>query len=120
MVTAALQYYVFNALRLTIDVRNICVFLAPLFSSFTTIMTYLLTAEVMVPFHLIYLSDLFPSIYWHNPGRYRFIINHITPEWKNLFTHCFHTLLCDSLSTLLRKNRSDDRGEGLSHLIVGF
>jgi hypothetical protein len=31
-------------LNLTIDVRTVCVFLAPLFSSFTTVITYLLTS----------------------------------------------------------------------------
>jgi dolichyl-diphosphooligosaccharide--protein glycosyltransferase len=46
MVTSALFYHVLNFLNITIDVRNICVFLAPLFSSFTTVVTYLLTKEL--------------------------------------------------------------------------
>ncbi|CAF4348509.1 unnamed protein product, partial [Rotaria magnacalcarata] len=32
--------------HITIDIRNVCVFLAPLFSSFTVIVTYLLTKEL--------------------------------------------------------------------------
>lgn len=46
MVTSALFYHVLNFLNLTIDIRNICVFLAPVFSSLTTIVTYLLTKEL--------------------------------------------------------------------------
>ena len=33
-------------LNITIDIRNVCVFLAPLFSSFTTLATYHLTKEL--------------------------------------------------------------------------
>lgn len=46
MVTAALFHNVMNALHFTIDIRNVCVFLAPVFSGFTAVATYLLTAEV--------------------------------------------------------------------------
>lgn len=46
MVTSALFYHVLNFFHLTIEIRNICVFLAPLFSSFTVIVTYLLTKEL--------------------------------------------------------------------------
>merc|ERR1719414_1132527 len=46
MITSATIYHFLQASNLTIDVRNVCVFLAPLFSSFTTIVTYLLTSEL--------------------------------------------------------------------------
>jgi len=46
MITSATIYHFLQALNLTVDVRNVCVFLAPLFSSFTTIVTYLLTSEL--------------------------------------------------------------------------
>ncbi|KAG1653300.1 Dolichyl-diphosphooligosaccharide--protein glycosyltransferase subunit STT3A [Nymphon striatum] len=46
MVTSATIYNVLNYLNISIDIRNVCVFLAPLFSSFTTIVTYLLTKEL--------------------------------------------------------------------------
>ena len=46
MITSATIYHFLQALNVTIDVRNVCVFLAPLFSSFTTIVTYLLTSEL--------------------------------------------------------------------------
>ncbi len=35
-----------NSLHFPIDIREICVFLAPLFSFFTAVATYLLTSEV--------------------------------------------------------------------------
>ncbi|OON14830.1 hypothetical protein X801_09376 [Opisthorchis viverrini] len=47
MVTSSLLYNTLRALHVTVDIRNICVFLAPLFSSLTTIATFLLTSEVM-------------------------------------------------------------------------
>lgn len=46
MVTSAVIYHLCWLLNITVDIRNVCVFLAPLFSSFTTIITYLLTKEV--------------------------------------------------------------------------
>ena len=46
MVTSALFYHVLNFANFSIDVRNVCVFLAPFFSSLTVIVTYLLTKEL--------------------------------------------------------------------------
>ncbi|CAF0758329.1 unnamed protein product [Adineta ricciae] len=46
MVTSAAFYHVLRWFHITIDIRNVCVFLAPLFSSFTVIVTYLLTKEL--------------------------------------------------------------------------
>ena len=48
MLTSAALYHVMNWLHVSIDVRNVCVFLAPLFSSLTTIVTFLLTKELKV------------------------------------------------------------------------
>lgn len=48
MITSAAIYHVLHFLHITIDIRNVCVFLAPLFSSFTTIVTYHLTKELKV------------------------------------------------------------------------
>merc|ERR1719419_1695068 len=45
MVTASVFYHLPNSLNVSIDVREVCVFLAP-FSSLTAIMTYLLTSEL--------------------------------------------------------------------------
>jgi len=46
MVTASFFYHLLNSLNITIDVREVCVFLAPAFSSLTAIITYLLTSEL--------------------------------------------------------------------------
>ncbi|KAG5683549.1 hypothetical protein PVAND_012823 [Polypedilum vanderplanki] len=46
MVTSSAIYRILWFFNMTVDIRNICVFLAPLFSSFTTIVTYLLTSEI--------------------------------------------------------------------------
>ena len=46
MVTAAAVYKVLHALTLTINIRNVCVFLAPWMASNTALVAYLLTKEV--------------------------------------------------------------------------
>lgn len=46
MITSAFLYHVMHFLNITIDIRNVCVFLAPLFSSLTTLVTYNLTREL--------------------------------------------------------------------------
>lgn len=46
MVTSAALYRFMWLLNITIDIRNVCVFLAPFFSSLTTIVTYSLTKEI--------------------------------------------------------------------------
>lgn len=46
MITAALLYWGLRALHFTVDIRNVCVLLAPLFASNTAISTFLLTREI--------------------------------------------------------------------------
>lgn len=46
MITSTVIYNVLHFINITLEIRNICVFLAPLFSSFTTIITFLLTKEL--------------------------------------------------------------------------
>lgn len=46
MVTSAVLYHVMHFFHVTIEVRNVCVFLAPLFSSLTALVTYQLTKEL--------------------------------------------------------------------------
>eukprot|EP01116_Phalansterium_solitarium_P018505 TRINITY_DN4918_c0_g1_i1.p1 TRINITY_DN4918_c0_g1~~TRINITY_DN4918_c0_g1_i1.p1 ORF type:complete len:703 (-),score=173.10 TRINITY_DN4918_c0_g1_i1:149-2257(-) len=46
MFTAAIVYWVLNALNITVNIRNVCVLLAPWFASNTAIVTYFLTKEV--------------------------------------------------------------------------
>lgn len=46
MITSTVIFNVLHFINITLEIRNICVFLAPLFSSFTTIITFLLTKEL--------------------------------------------------------------------------
>ncbi|XP_037938212.1 dolichyl-diphosphooligosaccharide--protein glycosyltransferase subunit STT3A-like [Teleopsis dalmanni] len=46
MITSATLYRLMSILNITVDIRNICVFLAPFFSSLTTLITYALTKEI--------------------------------------------------------------------------
>ena len=46
MVTSGVIYHIFRFLTIPVDIRNICVLLAPGFSGFTAIASYLLTYEV--------------------------------------------------------------------------
>ncbi|CDW54120.1 Argonaute 1 isoform B [Trichuris trichiura] len=46
MMTSTILYHVLHFFHITVHIREICVFLAPFFSSLTTIVTYLLTKEL--------------------------------------------------------------------------
>ena len=46
MVTSAVLFNILESLSMPVDIRNVCVFLAPAFSSLTTTVTYLLTKEL--------------------------------------------------------------------------
>lgn len=46
MLTSAILFHIMQFINITIDIRNVCVFLAPLFSSLTTLVTYQLTKEL--------------------------------------------------------------------------
>jgi dolichyl-diphosphooligosaccharide--protein glycosyltransferase len=46
MYTAAAAYYLLHAFNVTIQIRNVCVFLAPVFAGFTALSTYGLASEV--------------------------------------------------------------------------
>lgn len=54
MVTSAALYRFLWLLNITVDIRNVCVFLAPFFSSLTTLVTYLLTKEIHVSHHCLH------------------------------------------------------------------
>ncbi|XP_074999474.1 dolichyl-diphosphooligosaccharide--protein glycosyltransferase subunit STT3B isoform X4 [Calonectris borealis] len=46
MVTAGLIHWILNMLNVTVHIRDVCVFLAPVFSGLTAISTFLLTREL--------------------------------------------------------------------------
>jgi dolichyl-diphosphooligosaccharide--protein glycosyltransferase len=46
MLTAAVSYWILNAMNLAVNIRNVCVFVAPVFSALASIASYLLTTEV--------------------------------------------------------------------------
>lgn len=48
MVTSGIIYHILRLLSLPVDIRNICVLLAPAFSGLTALATYLITSEMTV------------------------------------------------------------------------
>lgn len=46
MATAAVVYWVLNAFHITVNIRNVCVLLAPWFASNTAIATYFFAKEI--------------------------------------------------------------------------
>ena len=46
MITAALVYWAANLIHLEVNIRNVCVFLAPAFSALASLASYLLTKEI--------------------------------------------------------------------------
>lgn len=64
MITSALIHRILHFVHFTLHVREICVFLAPLFSSFTVLITYALTKELKVCLHLYFSTKiLFFALY---------------------------------------------------------
>ena len=59
MITSAVLYHILHFFHITIDIRNVCVFLAPLFSSFTAIVTYHFTKELKVKYIIRYMTSYF-------------------------------------------------------------
>lgn len=49
MITAALVFWTLNAINITVNIRNVCVLIAPFFAGNTTIAAYLLTTEIRGP-----------------------------------------------------------------------
>ena len=62
MFTSSLIYWLCNMLLFPIDIRNICVFLAPVFASLTSIITYMFSKEVTGRSDAGLLSSLFIAI----------------------------------------------------------
>ena len=46
MLTSGLIHFFLNSLHITINIRDVCVFLAPFFSGLTAVATFLFTREV--------------------------------------------------------------------------
>eukprot|EP00744_Colponema_vietnamica_P000636 GILI01001120.1.p1 GENE.GILI01001120.1~~GILI01001120.1.p1 ORF type:complete len:470 (+),score=149.77 GILI01001120.1:70-1479(+) len=62
MMTAASIYWFLHAINIPIDIRNMCVFLAPIFSALTSIAAYLFSKEVTKKPEAGLLSALFMSV----------------------------------------------------------
>lgn len=76
--TSALFYHVLHALNVTIEIRNVCVFLAPLFSSLTVIVTYHLTKELKVLVQvMVELYDYYECV--HVPSCFSDQYNYLVP-----------------------------------------
>lgn len=77
MVTSAVFYHALWFFNITIDIRNVCVFLAPMFSSFTTLVTYWFTKELKVrAFKFSIVSVLMSCTYFHYYSEYKSVACH--------------------------------------------
>lgn len=65
MVTSGVIYHILRLLSLPVDIRNICVLLAPAFSGLTAVATYLLTTEMSTSPSAGLLAAIFMGI---SPG----------------------------------------------------
>ena len=62
MMTSGSIYWVLHKLGIPMDIRNVCVFLAPIFSAMTAISAYLMTKEITKRAEAGLLSALFVAI----------------------------------------------------------
>ena len=77
MLTAAVFYWVMHFLHLTINIRNMCVFIAPIFSALAATSSYLLTAEVTKRSSAGLLAAAFTAVVPSYISRYILTISHI-------------------------------------------
>ena len=84
MVTSAILYHMAHFLHVTIDIRNVCVFLAPLFSSLTALTTYFLTKELKVWFCYMYVfcCGYFKMFFVHRSTKF------LRHKWFNAMSWC--------------------------------
>lgn len=62
MATASCIYWLLHAVGIPVDIRNVCVFVAPLFASFTALATYFFTKEITRKSAPALLAALFIAI----------------------------------------------------------
>lgn len=62
MMTSGVIYWVLHALSIPVEIRNVCVFLAPVFSAFTAVAAYLMTKEITKRSEAGLFSALFMAI----------------------------------------------------------
>ena len=62
MTTSGVIYWTLHALSIPVEIRNVCVFLAPVFAAFTAIAAYLMTKEITKRSDAGLFSALFMSI----------------------------------------------------------
>ena len=62
MATAGLIYWVLEKLCMPVEIRNVCVFLAPIFASLTALVTYFMTKEITKKCEAGLLSALFIAV----------------------------------------------------------
>lgn len=86
MVTSGLISYVLKFLHITVHIRDICVFLAPLFSGLTCISTFLLTKEIWSKGAGLYAA-IFISIGFQNIS-----LKYMLQNLFKIIKHLFFTL----------------------------
>lgn len=62
MMTSGAIYWVLHKLSIPIDIRNVCVFIAPIFSALTSLAAYLMTKEITKRSEAGLFSALFLAI----------------------------------------------------------
>jgi len=71
MVTAGFIHWLLNTLHISVHIRDVCVFVAPLFSGFTSIATFLLTKELwnsgaaLFAACFISIGKLYWTVFWY-------------------------------------------------------
>ena len=81
MLTAAVFFWALNFFNFTINIRNMCVFIAPIFSCYAAISSYLLTKEVTKRSSAGLLAAAFTAVVPSYISRYRLCIQKICGEF---------------------------------------
>lgn len=125
MLTAAVFYWVMHFLHLTINIRNMCVFIAPIFSALAAISSYLLTTEVTKRSSSGLLAAAFTAVVPSYISRYIFLFEcNCFARYGRvagaILRSCLHPFLIDMGVFVLQICRWFLRQRGCSHLRTDF
>lgn len=112
MLTAAILYWILNWFNITVNIRNVCVFISPIFSANTSIASYLLTTEVTQRSGAGLLAAAFTAIVPSYISRYFFVLF----KYKKLF----HILLNYIFYSRSVSGSFDNEGIAIFALIFTF
>lgn len=103
MITAAMLHWLLHMLNISVNIRNVCVFLAPIFSAYAALASYLLTTEVTKKSATGLLAAAFTAIVPSYISRYITVYIVLRQCLLHVIDNEYTTKLSSSDSTVIRE-----------------